>query len=182
MRPWKMLDQPQCCHGGRRQSGQDWRSNGRQDGGRVWPDCNCVFKSATKAGKDGLEHIGANCPGTSESHGNDSEMLNSFDNSRRGMTVEDMLKVFVVEGGAAWALAVKGSFTIAFVLVTEGGKKSELELVSGLALATKAPLERLSDMGPGDIVKDLSRPLFCLHDIFTSLAFHHAYRQPPTMS
>jgi hypothetical protein len=123
-------------------------------GGKVWPDGKGVFKSVTKASKDCLEHIGANCSGSSKSCGKGCEMLNSFGNSRRGIAVEDMLKVFVVEGGAAWAAAVEGSFTIVFVSVTEGRKESKLELVSGLALATKSPAEGLFDMGPRDIVKD----------------------------
>lgn len=102
--------------------------------------------------------------------------------------MEDTLKVFVMKGGIVWA-----AFAIAFVMVTESGKQTELELMGGLALATEAPPESLFDVGPGVIVKDLSRPHFRLQNVFTcnvpcsimlwrrKLQLQLGYRCPPTI-
>jgi hypothetical protein len=94
------------------------------------------------------------------------------DGSRIG-AMEDVFKVFVVEGGATRASAIEGAFAIALVTVGESGEETIHELVGSIAATAKAPTESLLDVDPFDVFEDLDRPVFNLHDVFPGGALHH---------
>ena len=91
-----------------------------------------------------------------------------YDGSRIG-AMEDVFKIFVVEGGATRASAIEGAFAIALVTVGESGEETIHELVGSIAATAKAPTDSLLDVDPFDVFEDLDRPVFHLHDVELSI-------------
>jgi hypothetical protein len=59
-------------------------------------------------------------------------------------------------------------------MVDERWDDAEHEFVCCYAFAAKATMQRLINVDPVNIIEDLCRPIFDVHDVFTGRALHHA--------
>jgi hypothetical protein len=87
--------------------------------------------------------------------------------------MEDMLKVFMMDGGAARTTVIKGAFTTTGELVAESWEEMKLAPVCSLAIATEMTPKGFLKMNPRDVVKDNGRPLLFVHEIVMGVVFHH---------
>jgi hypothetical protein len=122
----------------------------------VGPYCSSVIKPCTEAREDGFGHVGADfIGGECVSEVDDGRGAVSNSHQRSG-ALEDVLKVFVVEGDATRAAPIKGSFATSRMAMAEGKEKekAKLEFVGSLAVATKATLKGLFQVEPRDVVEN----------------------------
>jgi hypothetical protein len=72
----------------------------------MWPVSDCVVELVAKTSEDGVEHVGVNFA-LLESGGERGQTGGAMSNGSGGGAMEDVLKVFMVEGGASWAASVE---------------------------------------------------------------------------
>jgi hypothetical protein len=105
------------------------------------PYCDGVFKPVTEAREDCSRHVRVDRIGR-EDGGEGVESSEALGDSGGGGAV------FMVEGGAAWAGAVKGSLATTGETMAEGGKEAKLKLVGRAAIAAETATKSFLQMGP----------------------------------